>query len=426
MEEYIAKHELGKTRSSELEKLLEVMKSAFTVFRHINLKPSYMRKIMSFDDGVKNGFIYAYYSKDTPVSVIQVVLRELSLRTTVIKTYGIANVATHPQHRGRGYASKLLSSILQEPHEDYCLAALFTGYGSPAHRIYRRLGFKDIVVYSDRVCVLDDINKLTLLGRNTKGSTNASIRILDRIYRNHILKKYCGSIARKYKFWKGVIKYNPYATWFLSTENDNHIIVDDTENGYAVLHPIRKSVLTGLIDPSKAIVTELVASNKDSLKNIVSLVARQALSNGIKTLVFRTPIEYSAVIKYCMDVGTDEVFMVKIIDYERFFNNIAWALQKNYSGKPCIIGVSVGNTGCVELYLSEKGVEILHKDNCSTDTIITEEGFLRILFGASSAYEEYSRDNVYINDTNIKNKLRLVDRIVRKKSTHYVSLIDKW
>ncbi len=422
---------VNKASLDDIENALGTIRSAFNVFKAINFDVEYLFKIAGFDTGVGEGYIYSYIVNGSSASVIQVVKRELSLYPEKLVVAGVANVATHPDHRGRGYASKLLAYMLEDQSKDVAASALFTGYGSTAHRIYRRLGFKDITVYCDRVCVLDDINKLTTIGNVSAVEIVSEIpkpSILNKIYRKNIVKKHKCSVIRDSRYWKGIIKYSPYGTWFLSNMPKDHIIIDNKLKGYAIIHYMKYSVLSNLIDRSRAIVTDLVAGDDLTLRNIVASIARHVVNNGVKTLVFRTPKEYEDVLKYCRPIGTDEVFMVKILDYNRFFDIVARFLHKRSSSSR-VQHVDVSCNGlCVGIHVTDGSVDIEIKKECSSDIVLTEDAFLRLLLGSSRALEEYSLGNIIIKtaSTNVAKKLREIDRFLKNINTHYISVIDKW
>lgn len=63
------------------------------------------------------------------------------------KHYSLDNLATHPEHRGRGLASRLIEWILQRADAEGTLVYLETGSENAARRMYERLGFTERGVY---------------------------------------------------------------------------------------------------------------------------------------------------------------------------------------------------------------------------------------------------------------------------------------
>jgi predicted acetyltransferase len=72
------------------------------------------------------------------VSAVQIVRRMIHLNHHAVPMAGIANVATHPQHRGQGYSTQLLKDAHEVMDaEDFLFGLLFTGI----HEFYGRLGW---------------------------------------------------------------------------------------------------------------------------------------------------------------------------------------------------------------------------------------------------------------------------------------------
>ncbi|KAF2709220.1 acyl-CoA N-acyltransferase, partial [Pleomassaria siparia CBS 279.74] len=70
-------------------------------------------------------------------------VREETLRGTGPCHYLLDNLATHPDHRGRGLASKLIASTLENADKSGHLSFLETASDNEAMRLYKRLGFQE-------------------------------------------------------------------------------------------------------------------------------------------------------------------------------------------------------------------------------------------------------------------------------------------
>jgi ribosomal protein S18 acetylase RimI-like enzyme len=56
----------------------------------------------------------------------------------------LENLATHPEHRGKGLAGRLIESILQQAGEQNVLAYLDTASDNKAMSLYKKLGFEEM------------------------------------------------------------------------------------------------------------------------------------------------------------------------------------------------------------------------------------------------------------------------------------------
>lgn len=56
----------------------------------------------------------------------------------------LENLATHPEHRGRGLASRLVASVFPDADEKGVVIYLDTASDNPAMRLYQRLGFQEV------------------------------------------------------------------------------------------------------------------------------------------------------------------------------------------------------------------------------------------------------------------------------------------
>ncbi|MDP7976120.1 MAG: GNAT family N-acetyltransferase [Thermoprotei archaeon] len=125
--------------SGDEEGIVSVMNKSFSTFREWGLTPE---KWLGYevDPGFKRENAFVAEEDGKIVGHVQVVERELHFGKFV-RTAGIANVCTDPEYRKMGMATDLMRFVMEQVSKEYCLAGLDTGYGSSAHRIYRRVGF---------------------------------------------------------------------------------------------------------------------------------------------------------------------------------------------------------------------------------------------------------------------------------------------
>ncbi len=110
------------------------------------------------------------------VSSVELVAEQLHHGEGVyIKTAGISGVCTDSDYRCRGIVSNLMRIALEQSKaRGLSNASLYTGLDIPAHRIYERLGFVDILTWRTFIKYLDFpavfARWLRQLNRSLKGS----------------------------------------------------------------------------------------------------------------------------------------------------------------------------------------------------------------------------------------------------------------
>ncbi|MBC7328939.1 GNAT family N-acetyltransferase [bacterium] len=123
-------------RREEREQLLSLLKSAFPD-TEIEWFPPYY----DGDPYYKLEYTRVWEENGVLVSTVQIVKKILRIEDQTILLGGIANVGTHPKHRGKGYATALLQdSIRLMETEGYHLSLLFTGI----QPFYERLGWREV------------------------------------------------------------------------------------------------------------------------------------------------------------------------------------------------------------------------------------------------------------------------------------------
>lgn len=134
------------------------------------------------------------------VSIVQIVRRTVRLNGHAVPMAGIANVATHPRHRGHGYSTQLL----KDAHgvmdaEDFLFGLLFTGI----HEFYGRLGW----------CAMPGGAWITtptqadLSGWNFREAQEADLPLVMEWYAKFNAHHSC-SVVRDEDYWLGWRRWN--------------------------------------------------------------------------------------------------------------------------------------------------------------------------------------------------------------------------
>jgi ribosomal protein S18 acetylase RimI-like enzyme len=92
-----------------------------------------------------------------PVSAVEYVFKDLHLGEGVYsKTGGISGVCTNSDYRHKGIVTNLMKLALDSAkNSGVSNASLYTGLDIPAHRIYQRFGFIDIMTWRTYIKYLD-------------------------------------------------------------------------------------------------------------------------------------------------------------------------------------------------------------------------------------------------------------------------------
>ncbi len=428
---------------NDLPEVCNVLRKSFPIYEQMGLNTDYLEKLSKIDTGVRDGDIYVAETSDNRiVSTLFIIRRELSIYPSFLPVAGVANVATIPSYRGKKIARTLLSYALNESlNKGYSTAALFVSYGVPAHRIYRRLKFHDMIVYHNRVCVLDDIvkayrwleenlstKKVTGKIEIVKDPSSAGIEgNLKTLYYRFINKKYRGSVYRTSERWKGILSLNPFETWFVSDPRDKIITVTNGGiHGYVITYYIKSSILSKSHDLGLGIVTEIVSRDVPDAIALLQAVFRKAMEDGIGTLTFRPPPDLDEYLPICKTIGSPETFMAKVLNYEKLMSDIKRFLTTRPLDGTIRFCIKTDEE-CKKIILSNKSVEIINNsDPSSCDIIMSEGSFLRILFATRTTFDECYLGYLRIKTGNVKRKLEVLNNVLKGRRRHYLSLIDKW
>jgi len=94
---------------------------------------------------------------EKPVSHVEVVFKQLHHGEGVyLKTAGIGGVCTDSDYRKKGIVTNLMKLALGHAQQNGASnASLYTGLDIPAHRVYQRLGFVDIMTWRTYIKYID-------------------------------------------------------------------------------------------------------------------------------------------------------------------------------------------------------------------------------------------------------------------------------
>jgi ribosomal protein S18 acetylase RimI-like enzyme len=141
-------------RTTDTAEVLAI--AQWTVPTHVPQEPpDDKEERLQFEDEIFYGSLPENGSKGL---IMEFTVGLRSLREQVLQGrshFLLENLATHPDYRGKGLASQLIESVLQQADEQNVLVYLDTASDNKAASLYRKLGFKEEGRHT-----IDDLSRL--------------------------------------------------------------------------------------------------------------------------------------------------------------------------------------------------------------------------------------------------------------------------
>lgn len=254
-------------RKEEREQLLSLLKSAFPS-TDIEWFPPYY----DGDPYYKLEYTRVWEENGVLVSTVQIVKKILRIEDQTILLGGIANVGTHPEHRGRGYASALLEDALRLMDEEgFHLSLLFTGI----QPFYERLGWREVPF---PFLHIPSIPKDIPPHANIREGSDEDIPQIAKVY-NEFNERRNFSVVRDEEYFRGWIWKWRHGQKVLVYEKDSQI------TGY-----IRFSI-GGTIEPFWVNEFGCLKEEKGCFIPLLSEAIREAGNRGLTSCTIHLPFE---------------------------------------------------------------------------------------------------------------------------------------
>ncbi|MCS7180124.1 MAG: GNAT family N-acetyltransferase, partial [bacterium] len=130
-------------RIGSLNNLDEMIELADLVFRPKEKSMRIETPIMYSKENIENGNTFIVLENKKIVSFVGMVEEEISIYGYKIKIGEIGNVCTHPDYRGKGYASLLLQKAIEKAKKDKIAYLMISGGRS----LYKRVGAVSMPYY---------------------------------------------------------------------------------------------------------------------------------------------------------------------------------------------------------------------------------------------------------------------------------------
>jgi len=132
-----------KITSAKLKDLPAVISLADLVFRPKEKSMGIETPLMWAEENVKSGNLFVVKEDNRILSLVGLIEEEVEIDSYRIKIGNIGNVCTHPDYRGRGYATSLLQEAIKKAKRNNLICFMISG----GRGLYRRLGAVGIPFY---------------------------------------------------------------------------------------------------------------------------------------------------------------------------------------------------------------------------------------------------------------------------------------
>ncbi|MGB9876847.1 MAG: GNAT family N-acetyltransferase [bacterium] len=300
-------------RKEEREQLLSLLKSAFP-----NTEIEWFPPYYDGDPYYKLEYTRVWEENGVLVSTVQIVKKILRIGDQTILLGGIANVGTHPDHRGRGYATALLQDSIRLMNEEgYHLSLLFTGI----QPFYERLGWREIPFpYLHSSSLPQNISPQP----NTREEKDEDIPQIVRIY-NEFNEERNLTVVRDEAYMRG---------WIWKWRHNQEVLVYEVDS--QVLAYIRYSKGAGT-EPVFINEFGCLRGAEESFLPLLKEALRRAVERGVSSCTIHLPLE-DFIVKGIRDVlGETELkygkgAMWRIINLPSLLRAIAPLLSRRSKG----------------------------------------------------------------------------------------------
>lgn len=255
-----------------------------------------------FMDRIEHGKVFRVKDDNKVVSGLYRLPFELNLGGQLFQMGGIGDVMTYPEYGGRGYATQLLKTALQDMNEEGYELSFLAPF---SQRYYRRLGYEQVesqFTYSIQAEKLKPVKVNTQLRVERTALADSLDEIADYYEKNVAILD--GKINRQPWWWHYLTLKNPW--------NVVKVYRQDELDGYAIYE----------IQGMNLIIHEMSYQNYDTYQSILNFIT--ADSSMVNNFVFKdfgnAYHGYFSSEPGELDVHVEPYMMGRIVNFEKFID----------------------------------------------------------------------------------------------------------
>ncbi|RLF06136.1 MAG: hypothetical protein DRK00_02480 [Thermoprotei archaeon] len=414
-------------RAGDEERIPSLLRRCFDTFNRYGLDREKWLEYARLNEGFKLEGAYVLEVKGTLVSHVQVVEKTLRTAAGVLLTAGIANVSTDPQYRGRGYATKLLRSVIEEYKGiKFPLTALFTGFASGPQRIYRRLGYVDVCLEETLTAPLSDAERaaLKVSGIEVREAEDRDLPALMQLY-EEAGRHFTGWPRRPENDWREkIFARTAYHSFFYVPREEGNLVVAE-EGGEVLGYAI---TIRSPQEPEFMWLLELIyrQDRPDALQSLYTYAVERAARLGLKAVRASIPLEnaYKRVFREFRPQASGGVYMAEVLDLEALVREALRAVDIRASNLVTRTRVEIRyRDKAVKLRLGG-GEAALHDGDVEAIIDVNPEVFNRLLFGFSNVEELLLSSHVK-SDVSLRQVAEALNTLFSPRPLH-IWPIDHW
>lgn len=415
--------------------IVELMKICFRSFNSWNLSIDDWLGYVKDDYGFKLENALVAEDNSRIVGHVQLMYRGIRIGKSVLDCGGIANVSTHPEYRGRGIATKLLSMAIEIfKNNGWPISSLFTGYGSEGYRVYKSMGYSDTTFVYEYVGTRERVEKtMKILPEDNVEVEEIGMRNLDDVMwmYEECCRRINGSCWRPRDYWVNKILEKTYYQSFFYEDNNAGVRIMVKRGGevigYALAFNSLKASRTKWPDKACSIL-ELMAKKFSDRVIVFREILNKLLSEKSKFFILVMPKNYLSrnVLKHFEEMK-GAIYMNYIIDQKRLFEELKLELEDRLRK----FGSEIETEICIRTPYGKSKMEILGEEiniyddeNAENYIEFTKDGITKLIYGIKS-FKELLREDYIVELRIEEDTLRIFDVMFPKKMFN-ISPIDEW